>query len=90
MVEHREKYRGVEVLVRASGGSLQEAIARRDRNAVTEVPELHIDGKPVTIRRTAGGAYIAAGYAYAPEQSIVGLAKRIIDHRARSAERSRS
>ena len=80
MVEHREKYKGVEIVVRAPTPELREA---RAQATAAEAIELQIDGKPIVVRRNSGGAYIAAGFAYAPAKSLVGLAKQIVDHRTR-------
>ena len=59
---------------------LREVLAGFSASRDCTVPGLQIDGKPVAVRRNSGGAYIAGGFAYAPETSLVGLAKRIIDH----------
>ena len=64
MAEHRETYKGRQIVV---GGT-------------PEKPELSIDGKQIFIVRNASGAYLAAGFAFDPQPSAVELARKIIDY----------
>jgi hypothetical protein len=45
-------------------------------------PELLIDNQPVFTIQNSSGAYIASGFAFDPQPSLVELAKRMIDHDA--------
>ena len=64
MAEHRETYKGRQIVV---GGT-------------PEKPELSIDGKQIFIVRNASGAYLASGFAFDPQPSAVELARKIIDY----------
>lgn len=77
MREHREVYRGRSIIVR-----------QRDTEAIPEPaaaeaaePELSIDDQPVSTVRNSSGRYIASGFAYDPQESLVDLGKRIVDYR---------
>jgi hypothetical protein len=77
VAEHSETYKGRRIMVRP-----RTAEATTERAAAEGAePELYIDDEPVFTVRDGSGAYIAAGFAYAPETSLVNLAKRIIDYR---------
>jgi hypothetical protein len=73
VAEHSETYKGRSIMVRP-----------RTAEATTEraEPELLIDNQPVFTIQNSSGAYIASGFAFAPEASLVDLAKRIIDQDA--------
>jgi len=75
MTEHRETYKGREIVVRSQAHADDTARAA----AAPAEPELIIDNKPVFTIRNSSGAYIASGFAFAPQASLVDLAKRIID-----------
>lgn len=77
MEEHRETYKGRDITVRQPTA---EAMTQRIAPESTE-SELYINGEPVFTVRDASGMYIAAGFAYAPQSSLVNLAKQIIDYR---------
>jgi hypothetical protein len=77
VAEHAETYKGRRIMIRPRTA---EATTKRATGAGAE-PELYIDDEPVFTVRESSGAYIAAGFAYAPEASLVDLAKRIIDSR---------
>ena len=64
MAEHRETYKGRQIVV---GGT-------------PEKPELSIDGKQIFIVRNASGAYLASGFAFDPQPSAFELARKIIDY----------
>jgi hypothetical protein len=75
--EHRQVYKGRSIIVR-----------QRDSEAIPEPaaveaaePELLIDDEPVPTVRDASGMYLASGYAYDPQESLVDLGKRIVDYR---------
>jgi hypothetical protein len=77
VAEHSETYKGRRIMVRP-----RTAEATTERAAAEGAePELYIDDEPVFTVRDGSGAYIAAGFAYAPETSLVNLAKRLIDYR---------
>jgi hypothetical protein len=80
--EHRETYKGRNIIVRPPG---TEAVPEP---AAAETPEaeLYIDDESVPALRTSAGMYIAPGYAYDPQQSLVDLAQRIIDYRDAAQE----
>jgi hypothetical protein len=78
MTEHRETYKGREIVVRPRA---HEADAARAAAAPAE-PELFIDNQPVFTIQNSSGAYIASGFAFDPQPSLVELAKRMIDHGA--------
>jgi hypothetical protein len=75
MTEHRETYKGREIVVRSQAHADDTARAA----AAPAESELIIDNKPVFTIRNSSGAYIASGFAFAPQASLVELAKRIID-----------
>jgi len=77
MAEHRETYKGREIVVRPR---TQEADAGRAATQPAE-SELIIDGQPLFTVRNSSGEYIAAGFAFAPQSSLVELGKRVIDYR---------
>jgi hypothetical protein len=77
VAEHAETYKGRRIMIRPHTA---EATTERAAGEGAE-PELYIDDEPVFTVRESSGAYIAAGFAYAPEASLVDLAKRIIDAR---------
>lgn len=77
MTEHRETYKGREIVVRS-----QDADATRAAAAPAK-PELFIDNQPVFTIRNSSGAYIASGFAFDPQPSPAELAKRIIDRDTR-------
>ena len=77
VAEHSETYKGRRIMIRPRTA---EATTERAMGEGAE-PELYIDDEPVFTVRERSGAYIAAGFAYAPEASLVDLAKRIIDYR---------
>ncbi|MGF7213772.1 hypothetical protein GGE65_008422 [Skermanella aerolata] len=77
MTENRETYKGREIVVKPRSREFDAELAA----AEPAEPELLIDGQPISTVRNSSGAYIAAGFAYAPQSSLVELAKRIIDHR---------
>jgi hypothetical protein len=75
MTEHRETYKGREIVVRTPS---HEADAARAAVGPAE-PELLIDNQPVFAIQNSSGAYIASGFAFDPQPSLVELAKRMID-----------
>jgi hypothetical protein len=75
VTEHRETYKGREIVVRSQAHADDTAPAA----AAPAEPELIIDNKPVFTIRNSSGAYIASGFAFAPQASLVELGKRIID-----------
>ena len=77
MGEHREVYKGRSIIVRQRA---TEAIPEPAAAEAAE-PELSIDDEPVPTVRTSSGSYIASGYAYDPQRSLVELGKRIVDYR---------
>jgi hypothetical protein len=77
VAEHSETYKGRRIMIRPRTA---EATTGRAPGEGAE-PELYIDDEPVFTVRESSGAYVAAGFAYAPEASLVDLAKRIIDYR---------
>lgn len=77
MAEHRETYKGREIVVRPR---TQEADAGRAATQPAE-SELIIDGQPLFTVRNSSGEYIATGFAFAPQSSLVELGKRVIDYR---------
>lgn len=77
VAEHSETYKGRRIMIRPRTA---EATTERATGEGAE-PELYIDDEPVFTVRERSGAYIAAGLAYAPQASLVELAKRIIDYR---------
>lgn len=77
VAEHSETYKGRRIMIRPRTA---EATTERAMGEGAE-PELYIDDEPVFTVRERSGAYIAAGFAYAPEASLVDLAKRLIDYR---------
>jgi hypothetical protein len=81
MEQRTESYRGHEIVVEP-----------RAEEALTEAPAepgVFIDGDPVHAVRDSAGMYIAAGFAYAPQDSLVNLAKRIVDYREATEETDR-
>ena len=77
MTEHRETYKGREIVVRSRAHEDDTAAAAAA--AAPAEPELIIDNQPVFTIRNSSGAYIASGFAFAPQASLVELAKQIID-----------
>ena len=87
---HHETYKGREIHVREAP-SARAAPEARSRRAADDAPEadaggppaaseLAIDGEPVVTVRDRSGVYRAANFMYAPEPSLVDLAKRMIDY----------
>jgi hypothetical protein len=77
VAEHAETYKGRRIMMRPRTAETTTERAMGEGAA----PELYIDDEPVFTVRERSGAYIAAGFAYAPEASLVDLAKRLIDYR---------
>lgn len=75
MAEHSETYKGRMIVVRPRTAKATSELAASEGAE----PELLIDNKPVFTIQNSSGAYIASGFAYAPEASLIDLAKRIID-----------
>src|SRR5918997_456790 len=63
VAEHSETYKGRRIMVRPR---IAEATTERAAGEGAE-PELYIYDKPVFTVRISSGAYIAAGFAFAPE-----------------------
>jgi hypothetical protein len=84
MEQRHESYRGHEIVVEAGA---DEAIAEATEDQAA--PGVYIDDEPVVAVRNSAGMYIAAGFAYAPQESVVELAKRIVDYREASEEVTR-
>ena len=81
----QESYRDHEILVEQSRPRRAADLAAADLAPAT----LHIDGEPVVTVQTSSGSYIASGFAYAPQRSLINLARRIIDYRELSEEGDR-
>jgi hypothetical protein len=77
VAEHAETYKGRRIMMRPRTAEATTERAMGEGAAL----ELYIDDAPVFTVRERSGAYIAAGFAYAPEASLVDLAKRLIDYR---------
>lgn len=74
MATQREQWKGHEIVV--------EAEAEAARGAVEgAAPRLTIDGEPVYTVEVNGGGYIASGFAFAPQPTLVDLGKALIDVR---------
>ncbi len=90
MGDQHETYKGREIRVSEtpSARSATEARSRRAADDVPEsdarvrpaAPELAIDGESVVTVRDRSGVYRAANFMFAPEPSLVNLAKRMIDY----------
>jgi hypothetical protein len=78
VAEHSETYKGRRIMVRPRTA---EATTERAAGEGAE-PELLIDNQPVFTIQNSSGAYIASGFAFDPQPSLVELAKRMIDHDA--------
>jgi hypothetical protein len=63
--EERKSHKGREIAVTASRGR----------------SELTIDGEPVFTAQDRAGFFIAAGFAFSPERSLVRLGQKIVDAR---------
>jgi hypothetical protein len=63
--EERKSYKGREIVVTAPLGR----------------PELTIDGEPVFTIQDRAGFFIAAGFVFSPERSLVRLGQKIVDAR---------
>jgi hypothetical protein len=84
MEERHASYRGHDIVVEPGA---DEAMAEATEGPAE--PGVYIDDEPVVAVRNSAGMYIAAGFAYAPQDSLVNLAKRIIDYREASKEADR-
>jgi hypothetical protein len=74
--DSKQTYKGHEILVR--GRTAEDA---HTPTVAEAEPELYIDEVPVVTVRDSSGMYIAAGFAYAPQGSLIDLGMRIIDYR---------
>jgi hypothetical protein len=72
MATQREHWKGHEIVVEAEA-------SRGAAEAAT--PRLTIDGEPVYTLEVNGGGYIASGFAFAPQPTLVELGKALIDVR---------
>jgi hypothetical protein len=81
MEEHRESYRGHNIAIEPGADEALATAAEADAE-----PQVYIDGEPVVVVRDSAGMYIASGFAYAPQGSLVELAKRIVDYREAGGE----
>ena len=63
MADHRETYKGRQIVV----------------SGTADKPQLSIDGKTIFIVQNSSGAYLASGFAFDPQPSPLELAKKIID-----------
>jgi len=84
MEQRHESYRGHDIVV-APGA--EKAIAEASEGQAE--PAVYIDEEPVVAVRDSAGGYIAAGFAYAPQDDLVDLAKRIVDYREAIEEADR-
>jgi hypothetical protein len=84
MEQRHESYRGHEIVVEPRAEEALTAVAEAPAE-----PGVFIDGDPVYAVRDSAGMYIAAGFAYAPQDSLVNLAKRIVDYREATEETDR-
>lgn len=66
MADHRETYKGREIVV----------------SGTADKPELSIDGKPIFVVRNSSGGYLASGLAFDPQPTPLELARKIIDYQA--------
>ena len=82
MSEQHERYQGRDIVVRQRLGSTPEASDTSLEREVEPEPEeeLTIDGEAVFTVRASGNTYIASGFAFSPESSLMDLAKRMIDY----------
>ncbi|MFI0449659.1 hypothetical protein [Actinomadura sp. 6N118] len=82
MAEERQTYKGREIIVRprAAGAARESAMTERAGAEAAEA-ELYIDQEPISTVRDSAGMYVAAGYAYDPQNSLKDLGRRIIDYR---------
>ena len=80
MEEHRETYKGREIVVRSrSEGVPTPSIAPREDDTPEE-PELLIDDVPIRYGQLPDGSYALQGYAYDWTDDLVDLARRFIDY----------
>ena len=63
MADHRETYKGRQIVV----------------SATADKPQLSIDGKTIFIVQNSSGAYLASGFAFDPQPSPLELARKIIE-----------
>ncbi len=77
MTEEREMYKGREIVVKTEESLLGAGV----REGVEEKkPELYIDGKHIDTVREPSGVFRAARLVYAPDFSLIDLAKKLIDY----------
>ena len=77
MAEEREMYKGREIVVKTEESLL---IAGAREGVEEKKPELYIDGKHIYIVREPSGVFRAARLVYAPDFSLIDLAKKLIDY----------
>lgn len=78
MEEHQESYLGRNIVIKP-----RLPVTIPEERAADEVaePQLYIDDELVHTVLDSAGMYIAAGFAYDPQNSLTDLAQRIIDYR---------
>jgi hypothetical protein len=84
MEQRHESYRGHDIVVEPGA---ERAIAEASEGEAE--PVIYIDEEPVVAVRDSAGGYIAAGFAYAPQDSPLELARRIVDYRKAIEEADR-
>lgn len=78
--EERQTHKGHEIVVRH--GPAHGISGTSESPGVSEVePALYIDDEDVYTIRNSSGMYIAAGFAFDPQDSLMDLGKRIVDYR---------
>lgn len=83
MAEQREIYKGREIIIRtgAEASTARASAGIGEDEAGADGSELYIGEERIFTVRDAGGAFIASGFAFDPQPSLIDLAKRIIDYR---------
>jgi hypothetical protein len=77
MAEQREIYKGRDIVVKTEESLLRGGA--REGNEEKK-PELYIDGKHIDTVREPSGVFRAARLVYAPDFSLIDLAKKLIDY----------
>jgi hypothetical protein len=80
--EHREIYRGRNITIRPAA----EPVLGAPSSAEDAGAELYIDDEPIFTLRDGAGMYLASGFAYEPQSSLVDVGKRIVDYREATQE----
>jgi hypothetical protein len=80
MADEHQVYRDRDILIKKAATEVNGPRIFAEGVIGGPQPELFIDDEPVVTLRDKTGMYIASGFAYDPQSSLLDLAKLIVDY----------